>query len=183
MCEIHKTVCQSVFLILLAVAPFLEGCATDAHPQNMVPVSFNLLTRHSKTVSLVIGGGRPTHAMTGADIPNAVFQSALAEAIMKSKVFAQVSDDSSADYILKVTIDTSARQPSGFDLKDTMTATWEIRSRQSNIAVWKDLITTDFTATMHDSALGGKRFRMAREGAARENIKTGIQEISTLKLE
>jgi hypothetical protein len=184
LCASGKIVLLGVFLILLAIAPFLEGCATDAQSQNIVPTSFKLVTLHPKTVSLVIEGGRATNPMMGADIPNSVFQSALTEAITKSKVFTQVSDYSSSDYILKVSINASARQPQGFDLKDTMTATWELRSTHSNIVVWKDLIATDFTATMHDSFINaGKRFRMAREGAARENIQTAIEEISALKPE
>ena len=179
----RKRFSQVSLTIILAIAPFLGGCAMNARPKNMTPSSFEVVNKHSKAVCIQIIGDVRGSFDWPTGVLNADFQSALTEAIMKSEVFSKVSADSNADYVLTVDIAAASHQKAGVKLGDTMTARWELRSTRPNAVVWKDIITTDFTATGGDAFVAMKRFRLAREGAARENIRTGIQEISDVKLE
>jgi hypothetical protein len=172
-----------MLISIIAVALFGGGCAMNARPEKMTPCSFGLVNKHPQTVSLHVFGGGPSGFNHPTEISDADFLSALTKAVQESQVFSQIAADSDAAYILTVNIAYSANKDVGFDMKDTLTATWELRSTHPNGVVWKDIITTDFTSKFGDALDGGKRFRLAREGAARKNIQTGLQEISALELD
>jgi hypothetical protein len=62
-----------------------------------------------------------------------------------------------------------------------MEAGWTLK-RASGATVWQESIKSEHTATMGDAMVGVTRLRLATEGAARNNIATGLAKIGQLNL-
>ena len=63
-----------------------------------------------------------------------------------------------------------------------MEAAWSLINNANKDVVMRESIKSSHTATMGDTLLGAKRFRLAMEGAVRENINLGLTAISRLQL-
>jgi len=63
----------------------------------------------------------------------------------------------------------------GFDMTVTMFAEWALVRARTNVEVWKRSIKTTHTATVGDAFVGVTRLRLANEGAAKENIRKGLE--------
>lgn len=168
----------------LALLPMLSlmGCASGAMSTNMSPPDILAYTKHPYSVSVMVGAGEETSAIGGSKISNEELQAAIADAIKNSRVFRSIIKDGKSDYRLDVAI-TKLTQPFfGINFTVDLSALWTLTSVDTNKVVFREEITTAFTATMGDSVLGVKRLRLANEGAARENIKTGIIKISNVAI-
>jgi len=165
------------FLVLLALAALLGGCATQATNVAMVPETIDTTNKHPGTVSIAVSGG--SDAM--GKIPNENFKQALADAITKSQVFSKVIDGTSGNYLLTVAMSNLQQPLMAIDMTVKVEAGWTLK-RASGETVWQESILTEHTATMSDSVAGLTRMRLATEGAARKNIAAGLAKISKLKL-
>lgn len=171
-----------VTLSMLAVAAFVSGCATPATHEGMIPADYDVAAKHAKTVNVKVGGGQETSSVGKSQISDEALASALIEAITKSQVFSQVIQGKGGDYELNVGI-ISMDQPSfGMDFTVKMEAGWTLKNAVSGAVVWQKAIKSQHTATTSDAFVGTTRLRLASEGAARNNIKQGLAEISRLKL-
>lgn len=47
--------------------------------------------------------------------------------------------------------------------------------------VWQEMIKSEYSQGVGDAFVGATRFRMANDGAIRENIKKGMLKLSALK--
>jgi hypothetical protein len=148
----------------------------------MIPETYEVISRHDKSVKLGVEGGRETSPIGRSQISSEEFAIALEESIKKSKVFRQVVKSGETDYILEVQI-LSVEQPNvGFDMEVKVAANWRILDMKSGKEVWQRIIITNFTAGMGDALGGVTRLRIANEGAAKKNIERGILEVSRLSL-
>ena len=173
---------KSLLLIVFSII-LLNGCAaTPAKMENMLPSKVTIIEHHPYGVITKITGGQKTTLMSQSKISNEQFQKALVEAIKNNNVFSRVTTINGADYLLEVDISDLWQPKAGFNMSVTLTAYWKITNLDSSQEIWEDTIVSEYTATMRDALEGGKRLRLATEGAARRNIKKGIEKISTLNL-
>ena len=171
-----------VTLSMLTVVALASGCATPATHEGMIPADYDVATKHSKTVGVKVGGGQETSSVGKSQISDEAFSNALIESITKSQVFSRVIQGKGGDYELSVGI-ISMDQPSfGMDFTVKMEAGWTLKNAANGVVVWQKAIKSQHTATTSDAFVGTTRLRLASEGAARNNIKQGLAEISRLKL-
>lgn len=171
-----------VMLSLLAAVAVLSGCATPATHEGMIPTDYDAPTRHSQTVSVKVGGGQETSAMGKSQISDEAFANALVESITRSQVFSKVIQGKGGDYELNVGIISMEQPTFGMSFTVRMEAGWTLKNAATGAVVWQKAIKSEHTATTGDALVGATRLRLANEGAARNNIKQGLAEISRLKL-
>jgi ABC-type uncharacterized transport system auxiliary subunit len=181
--KLQKNVRNNLLMVsMLAVAAVLSGCATPATHEGMVTTDYVAPTKHPKSVSVKVGGGQDTSSMGKSQISDEAFTNALVESITKSQVFSKVIQGKGGDYELSVGI-INMEQPSfGMSFTVKMEAGWTLKNAANGEVVWQKAIKSEHTATPSDAFVGTTRLRLANEGAARNNIKQGLTEISRLKL-
>jgi hypothetical protein len=64
----------------------------------------------------------------------------------------------------------------------TMDAGWLIKNLVTGQEVWRKGVTSVHTVSMGEALFGPTRIKMATEGAVRENIRKGLEQISQLEL-
>ena len=159
---------------------FVVGCASGAVSTRMSPLDISSVNKHPFSVSVAVASGEETNPLWMSKISNPEFQIAIADAINRSGVFRSVIKDGISDYRLDVAI-TKLDQPLfGINISVTLSTLWILTKSDTNKVLFKEEISSSFTATMGDSVLGVKRLRLANEGVARENIKAGIEKISRI---
>lgn len=169
-------------LVVLAVssASGLTGCASPASREAMQAVSITSANQHPYSVSVRTAGGNETGAMDMPSIANADFKAAIEKSIVQSGVFRSVIEGKGSDYELSVTITQVTKPLFGFSFTVTMEAAWSLVKASDRSIVMRKAIQSSYTANMSDSFAGVTRLRLAVEGAARENIASGLKEISSL---
>jgi hypothetical protein len=168
-------------LALLVAAGILGGCATPATHEGMIPTEYDAPTRHSQTVSVTVGGGQETSSMGKSQISDEALTKALVEAITKSQVFSKVIEGKGGNYDLNVSIISMEQPTFGLDFTVKMEAGWTLKNASTGAVVWQKAIKSQHTATTSDAFAAVTRLRLANEGAARNNIKQGLAEISRLQ--
>jgi len=168
-------------MILGGVAT-LGGCSTGATREGMTTMDYTAPTKHAKTISVKVGGGQETNPVGGSLISDEEFTAALVDSINHSKVFSQVILGKSGDYELGVVMINLEKPIFGASFKVKIEAGWTLKNSATGQIVWQKVIRSEHTATMGDAVVGATRMRLANEGAARNNIKQGLMDISQLKL-
>lgn len=161
----------------------LSGCTSPASQKGMVVSNIPDVHRHSSTVAIIsqgsnvgsVGGG------SGIIISSDDFAEAIKESIIKNGLFTKVIHDKDADYILYVIIVHTSLPGVGTKCTVNIFAEWSLFD-SGNHNVMKETIKSSHTATMGDTIVAPTRFRLAVEGAVRENIRLGLIAISKLKL-
>lgn len=178
-----KTLRKISALAVLGAIALSAGCAaTPSTYEGMIPDSFDIAKTQAKSVSVSSSGGQETSAMGKSQISNQTFKKAVEESIVKSKAFSQVIQGNNGDYQLTVLI-IGMDQPSfGLDFTVKMEAGWTLKRVNDGQVVWQKIIKSEHTATTSDAFAGVTRLRLANEGAAKNNIKQGLAEISQLNL-
>lgn len=180
----HRPCAVGCLLLVCIVAISAAGCSSAARSDKMTPESFEVQTRHDAAVVVEVSGGRESSMWNNGEVSDEAFRKTLEESIRTSGVFSQVvpSEDGAA-YILKVSgIKAESNEITGFDMRASFIATWELVHAPSNNAVWKDILATNHTCKVGDAFVGMERYRLAREYAARENVRLAIQEMSKVTL-
>jgi len=109
-------------------------------------------------------------------------QAAIEEAILSSKVFREIIHGEKADYQLDVFLGDYQFPIGGFDMTTNLEVVWNLSDVSTKKTVWQKMIRATSTASMGDAFIGVNRARMSAEGAARENVKQGIEQLSQLSL-
>jgi hypothetical protein len=166
---------------LLLIATGLQGCASPATVQGMVaPV--NTIKTQPFAVTVNTRGGNETGAMDPSMISDADFAKAIEESIINGHVFTKVVHGKDSDYELGVTLLTFNKPMFGASFTITLETGWSLTNTKTREIALRKNIKSTHTASFSDSAVGVTRFRLALEGAARENIRNGLEEISRLPL-
>lgn len=169
-------------LFLSATVMLLAGCATTATHEGMTPQSFADGTRHQKTVSVNVEGGRELDALGRPGISDLELKKALHAAITKAQTFSQVIEGKSSDYLLTVAVFSTEQPVFGLSFTVKLEAGWTLKQVASGETVWQEAIKSEHTATTGDAFAGATRLRLAVEGAARNNISLGLAKIAKLSL-
>lgn len=173
-------VCAKRFSVLACVLLFsqLTACESPIRAERMVPTDFDVESRHPYSVSVMTQGGKGTTAQR-AEINDDAFREAIERSIMASAVFSTVVEGD-ADYELSVIILEATRPPAvlgSFSATVTVLTQW-ILSRPSG-TVFETFVETEHSSSAFS---GGKRWRLAKEGAARKNVREGIRRLSRFEL-
>jgi len=170
---------QRVFILALGA---LVACASPARVAEMTPTEISVAAQHPHSLSTSVIGGEDTSPLSRSRISDESFKGALEAAVLQSKVFSDVISLDGADYRLDVVITNVSHPAAGFNMTVTLTTHWTLTARGQKTPVWQSFVSSKYTAKFFDHLVGVTRLRMANEGAARVNIKEGIQRLSELKL-
>ena len=154
----------------------MTGCANVASV-NMVPQSFDAPNHFDKTIQVVVDTAKANDHFKHM-VEDAEFKSAIEQSLLKAKLFKEVRASADSDYQLRVTV-TSVGNFWGLDAKVAVNTTWEVIDLQRQAPVWKDIVHSEFTATISDALGGAKRVKLAYEGALKDNIRKGINQLSS----
>ena len=165
-------------LFLVLVAP---GCASAARAEEMIPTSFDVTSRHDKSVVVSGDGGKTTSGWGQSEIGNDEFVQAVVQALQRSAVFASVVQGQEADYRLHVVLGEVGAAKSDPEFTAQVTAAWTLTDRAGG-KVLDETIAAEGSATLGDAFVGIKRLQIMKERAARANIRLGIERLSKLSL-
>lgn len=169
-------------VLSLGLTTLLTGCASPATREGMIPGDLIAAKKHSQTVSVAVTGGQETNPLWKSQISDTSFAEALSDAITRSKVFSAVVQGKGGNYQLDVVL-VSMTQPSfGASFTVSMEAGWSLRRTDSGAVVWQASVKSQHTAKVGDAFVGTERLRLATEGAAKNNIKQGLEMVSRLNL-
>jgi hypothetical protein len=175
---------RSPVLAALALAALLlGGCAAPSSPTAMTATPAESVTPHKGSVAVNVTGGTDTSALGASKISNADFANAISASIEQSKLFERIAAANNAsDYEIDAQIVRLEQPMFGASFTVNLEVTWRLLSLPDRKVVWEKAVTSSFTATMGEAFAGVTRLRLANEGAARENIKSAIHQMSALSL-
>jgi len=165
---------------LFSILFCITGCTIAAKSVNMIPDNYAIQNKYNKSISIRVSGGKETNPLWVSEISDEDFLRAVEESIKYSGVFSRVTQNSESDYLLKINMRNMDSGLVGFSITVRLVTLWELTDLKSKEVVWKDIITSSYKATFGDSVMGFKRVKIANEGAAKQNIRLGIHELSRL---
>lgn len=171
----------TTLVLLLAWVTFSSGCASPARSGAMVPGTFDLAARHDASVSVGGEGGQETDPMWTSEISTREFVRAIESSLRNSGKFSTVIEGGPGDYRLQVNLASVDQPLFGFSFTVRISTRW-ILSDATDKVVFDDFIRSEHTTTTKEALAGVTRLRLATEGAARENIRLGIERLSRLQL-
>lgn len=175
-------VIRCAVLALLAWTGLLGGCATPAVSEAMIPETISVEMTHPYSVNVEVTGGRATEPTGTPQIANDAFDKAITETLIKAETFAKVQDDKAGNYELSVIIFNVQHPSFGARASVTMETGWTLTNRLTGKIVWQKALRSTYTASSDSDVTFVGRLKKATEGAAKDNIKQGVTEISRLNL-
>jgi hypothetical protein len=169
-------------LALLAGVMLLAGCATSANREAMSAGSISSTKKNPYSLSIATGGGNETSAMGSSEISNDDLRAAIETSVTRSALFKEVVKGKNGDYELSVTVTKLTKPMFGGSFTVDMEAGWSLVKSSDKTIAMRKVITSSHTASMGDSLVGVTRLRLAVEGAARNNIKQGLEAVAALNL-
>jgi hypothetical protein len=169
-------------LAVALITAVLAGCAPTIGPQAITPLGPSVVRQHEGTVAVEVYGGRPTGAGDLPQVSNEAFAEAIATAIHNGGVFRDVLPATAATYVLRVNI-ASLQQPiwgGAFTVK--METGWQLENVATRQVLWRKGILSSHTVTVGEAFVGATRVKLATEGAARDNVRQGVEWLSQLEL-
>ena len=160
----------------------VSGCASPTKSTGMIVNDAQIQKQHPHSVKISVEGGSATDPVGFPAVPNEAFAEAVANSIAESKLFSEIIEGDGGDYLLKINIFSIEHQPIGFNLTSHMEVGWNLDNAVTGKQVMRKAIRSSNTATAGEAFAAVTRMRLATEGAARKNIREGIQEISKLDL-
>jgi len=151
----------------------LQADAAKTAPAQMPPPAEKA---DAGPVELIVSGA-------SAGISPVYFEEHLAQAILEGDVFPPAANAEVQPYRLEVRI-TRIEAPSfAFRMTVDMKAVWNLRKKADEETLLDEVILSSYTGNPFEGGLiGANRVRVAAEGAARENIRQGIEKITALGL-
>ena len=173
---------SAAILAFPMVIAVLAGCAAPASRESMTVPIAAAARHHPYTISVETAGGAETDPMYVSNVSNADLKAAIESSIARAGLFKAVIPAKGGDYLLTVTLIRISKPSFGFTFTVDMEAGWSLIKASDKTVVMRKAVTSTHTATFSDSMAGVERFRLAVEGAARENIAQGLRAIGELSL-
>ena len=164
----------------------LSGCTT-ARMQAMMPQPPETVTKHPYSVSVGYEGANVRDARSrnpnaaiyfGRDdatyVEAQTFMDTVVGAVTESGLFQTVLTEGTADYRLDVNIISEIQPAPGLQMNSTLVTAWKLTRNSDRRVVLDKLVEKSHKATP-GSFVG---VRTAVEGAVRDSIQEGIQELS-----
>lgn len=160
----------------------LGGCAVGADAGAMIPETVNVEKTHPYSVNVEVTGGRATEPTGMPQIANEAFDEAITQTLIKAATFAKVQEDKSGSYELDVIIFDVQHPSFGDSASVTIETGWTLTNQLTGEIVWQKALRSTYTASMDSDITFTGRLKKATEGAAKDNIKQGVTEITRLNL-
>jgi len=164
----------SCALALLA-AGMLVGCSQPARAPRMEvhdlmsgTVERSAGLEESFTVGDVTGGAE-TNPLWTPQVGNDAFRAALERSLQANRMLAAMPD--SARYVVFARLLEVERPLVGLGMRVAPSIAYRVVERGVPGEVFREVITTSYTAGFDESPLGAERLRLANEGAIRESIR------------
>ena len=148
----------------------------------MIPKDAIVRKTHNGTVMVAVSGGKQTNPLWTSQVSNQDFKQALEDSLLRYKSFSRVIKADGADYRVEVVLQELKQPLVGFSLTVKSKVHWRLVDAKTSREIWQETIDRDFTAGVGDAFVAVRRLQLANEGAIRENIKAGLQEIGQLSL-
>ncbi|BEP47203.1 MULTISPECIES: hypothetical protein [Variovorax] len=169
-------------LAVLSIVVVLAGCASSANREAMTPTSIASSKKLPYSLSVKTGGGNETNPLWSSDIANEDLAAAIEKAVTQSTLFKEVVKGKSGDYELSVSIVKLTKPMFGAAFTVDMEAGWSLIKTSDKSVAMRQVIKSTYTGGAFDSLVGTTRLRMSVEGAARNNIKQGLEAVAALNL-
>jgi hypothetical protein len=174
---------RAVGAVAALAVVLLSGCATTPTPGGMVPAQVAVAKHHTGKLAVTATSlsDSAAPAQPGVKTGGALIAEAIVASVQQSKLFSQVVPRGDAQFVLAATLITNETPPWGGTLTARCEMGW-VLTRSDGTAVWKELLTSEGTATGGDAFVGMQRAQIARERAIRENIAQAMTRIGALDL-
>jgi len=162
---------KTAFFCILTFLFLLSGCSSIS-VKSLTPDDIGIQKKNDSTASLRVAGfpNEPTFV----NLTNQFFTQALKTSLTNTGVFSKVLADNGVDYRLDVLIANFTHSTWGGTA--IVEVAWMLTKVESNSVIWQEVITTQ----SESSAFGGvARFNESASGAIKENIKKGVQNLSS----
>jgi hypothetical protein len=169
-------------LALVAGIGLLGGCALPTVSKAMIPETAGVEKTHPYSVNVEVTGGRATEPTGTPQIANETFDEAITATLAKTKAFAKIQDEKAGNYELNVIIFNVQQPSSGGSASVTIETGWTLTNRLTGKIVWQKALRSTYTASSDSDVTFVGRLKKATEGAAKDNIKQGVTEITRLNL-
>jgi hypothetical protein len=163
------------------LASVAAGCSATLESASIVPTKFTLERQHPEAVTLE-ATGQEDPWIGFAVISTETWHTALEQAVEDSGLFAEVSKDADAPFILRANLKKLEEPESGISMRAYLTVDWSLRRRGSEDVLWEQSISTTGRARPNDEEDMHARGQVAIERAAKQNIERGLERLSRLEL-
>lgn len=170
---------------LLLTSALLVGCASPAAIDKMTvkpsatPSLPNAQLKENVTVQSV-SGGKSTNPLWVSKVGNDAFKQSLEDSLRPAMLLSPAAQTSK--YALDAKLLSLDQPLAGLDMQVTAAVEYTLTERSTQKVIYSKIISTPYTATFSDSAIGFIRIKLANEGAIHENIRTVIEALNKLKL-
>jgi hypothetical protein len=164
-------------LILLAVLLAASGCASEARTDAMIvadspdTVIGNAAPLRNAIRVDVVTGGAETNPLWKSNVSTDNFRAALGESLTRNGMTAS----GQARYLLNAELVSLDRPFAAFDTTVTAKVRYTIVTAGSQAIKLDETIETPYAVKFSDTVYGPERFRLASEGAMRDNIDAIIK--------
>jgi hypothetical protein len=159
----------------------LAGCASPSIDSSaLVPTDAIVRRIHGGTVNISASGAHETNPRWFLLVSNENLREALETSVLRYGIFSRVIQSSDTNYRLDVAL-LGLKQPwFGASLKVTAEMSWKLTDVHSGRILWQQDTTCPYTAAFGEALQATNRLEIANEGAIRENIKAGIEQMADL---
>lgn len=157
-------VCGVVLLSSMTSSKEVMNPEIASTPDTNYPIPFELTVRGAS-----------------AGIQTEYFEQTIVDAIVANQLFIGLQNGNGKDYLLNIRI-IKVNAPS-FSHKMTvdMNVIWDLSRAGDGVHILHEKVSTSYTGGVFEGGLiGANRVRAATEGAARENIRAGLEMIASL---
>lgn len=169
---------------LILILTVLQGCASAAKIENMVPSDVERADPNSALADQLYvssaSGGDETNPMWTSEISAEDFRKALEQALSNSGLLSEMR--SSGQYEVKVFLNEVDQPLMGLDLTVITKVTYEVIRQDTRERVFEEQVIASHTATFSDQFYAVERLRLANEGSAEKNIKMFIDRLLALEI-
>lgn len=172
------------FLTFTLILVVMQGCASAAKVENMVPTNVEQVSSGSALATQLYvsnaSGGDETNPMWASKISAEDFRKALEQALENAGLLSEMR--SSGEYEVKVFLDEVDQPLIGLDMTVTTKVTYEVIRQGTRERILEKQVVASHTATLSDQFYGVERLRLANEGSAEENIRLFIEQLLELQI-
>ncbi len=176
----RRLLCLSLFSLVLT------GCASSAKIDGMT-VAESQARANTYAPALQenlqlsdVEGGQGTNPLWTSEIAGADFQTALQNSLNNAGLLSKAS---AAPYSLHAKLVRVQQPLFGLDFKVTSDVEYSLIDNASGKEVFRETLSTPYTAGVGDAFVGTTRLRLANEGSARENIGALLKRLAELNIE
>jgi hypothetical protein len=160
----------------------LTGCLTPPNRYAMSAASSGSTKRHPHSVSVQSHGGTGGRIFKMSGISDADLRVAIEGAIRRTGLFGRIAEDGQADYELDVTIVEMTRPSFEHAFTVDLETAWLLTRASDGAELLRRSVMSSQTIPANDALSDAVRLRFAMEGAARRNIRQGLEAIAALDL-